>query len=640
MLEPRRAPVRPRVVSPVSGETLLLEGEILSLLERGESGVVWLVGGPGAGKTAALAHLAAVIPPSDRLLLHDYNWAGRHEWGKLEIGCGIAGTAPRDAFLVYELAPWTDDEIIEYLLAVHRERCPSVVRRCKEAGDATFLRGIPELWRHVLDVLAADENVATPKAALRRVIASRLPDGIARELARSWCLAVILGQAEIAAAYRAQLEKVCDFPHLLRLLWHVPVLLLLAAEGIADQLNSGESFDFLKYPLPRELVEQVALTIRENERALDRLKGLIAARRRVLHPMAASLLHATKTGWRPEPVPRSGLRHFLSRKFLSASKTSVPQLIGAYLEEAEWPGIALARVQLADADLVGADLRNADLNCGDAKRANLQGASFSGASLQQFCADYANLSVADFSYVRAESSSFDSADAEGASFEGALLKGASFRDAKLTNASFVRANLSGAALTNAEIEGADFSQAELAGAWLAGLALRLAEFRQCNFQRAEMSDCDLEGMTLPGGGFQHANLMRALLTGTVMPRADFRGATLVNTGLADIDWEQSDLRDADLRGASFHMGSSRSGLVDSPIASYGSRTGFYTDDYNEQDFKPPEEIRKANLRGADLRGAKIEGVDFYLVDLRDARYDARQEQHFRSCGAILESRVP
>jgi hypothetical protein len=85
--------------------------------------------------------------------------------------------------------------------------------------------------------------------------------------------------------------------------------------------------------------------------------------------------------------------------------------------------------------------------------------------------------------------------------------------------------------------------------------------------------------------------------------------------------------------------STRSGLVDSPIACEGSRTGFYTDDFDEQQFKAPEDIRKANLRGADLRGARITGTDFYLVDLRNARYTPMQAEHFRSCGAILEDRV-
>ena len=114
-----------------------------------------------------------------------------------------------------------------------------------------------------------------------------------------------------------------------------------------------------------------------------------------------------------------------------------------------------------------------------------------------------------------------------------------------------------------------------------------------------------------------------------------QGANLCNTGLAEIEWEYADLRDADLRGATFHLGSSRSGLVGSPLASEGSRTGFYTDDYEEQTFKAPEEIRKANLCGADLRGANLKGVDFYLVDLRGARYDADQKDHFRRCRAIL-----
>jgi len=46
-------------------------------------------------------------------------------------------------------------------------------------------------------------------------------------------------------------------------------------------------------------------------------------------------------------------------------------------------------------------------------------------------------------------------------------------------------------------------------------------------------------------------------------------------------------------------------------------------------------VRKANLRGADLRGAQVFGTDFYLVDLRGARYSDHQAAHFRRCGAIL-----
>ncbi|MDH3592807.1 MAG: hypothetical protein OER88_13055, partial [Planctomycetota bacterium] len=69
----------------------------------------------------------------------------------------------------------------------------------------------------------------------------------------------------------------------------------------------------------------------------------------------------------------------------------------------------------------------------------------------------------------------------------------------------------------------------------------------------------------------------------------------------------------------------------------GTRTGFYTDEYEERHFKSPEQIRVASLRAADLRGAKVADTDFYLVDLRDAKYDAAQEEHFRKCRAILST---
>ena len=144
---------------------------------------------------------------------------------------------------------------------------------------------------------------------------------------------------------------------------------------------------------------------------------------------------------------------------------------------------------------------------------------------------------------------------------------------------------------------------------------------------------------MPGAIFTAANLEMAALTGSFMPGGSFCGANLTAARLADVEWERADLRGADLRSATFHMGSSRSGLLFGLPPSEGSRNGFYTDEYLDQSFRCAEEIRKADLRGADLTGANLEGVDFYLVDLRGATYSARQEDLLRRSGAILDVRV-
>ena len=96
---------------------------------------------------------------------------------------------------------------------------------------------------------------------------------------------------------------------------------------------------------------------------------------------------------------------------------------------------------------------------------------------------------------------------------------------------------------------------------------------------------------------------------------------------------------SNMRNCTFHLGSSRSGLVGNPIACEGSRTGFYGDDFDQQTYRAPEEIRKANLCGADLRDANLEGTDFYLVDLHGAKYSHAQLEYLRRCGAILVDRA-
>src|SRR5262249_58081030 len=94
------------------------------------------------------------------------------------------------------------------------------------------------------------EDAPTAQEALRRGVVARLPDRVSHHLASNWCLEILLQNAESARPFRRQLEKDYDFPYLLRLLWQVPVLLLLAADGIHAQFEYGESLAVLSPRLP------------------------------------------------------------------------------------------------------------------------------------------------------------------------------------------------------------------------------------------------------------------------------------------------------------------------------------------------------------------------------------------------------
>jgi uncharacterized protein YjbI with pentapeptide repeats len=190
-------------------------------------------------------------------------------------------------------------------------------------------------------------------------------------------------------------------------------------------------------------------------------------------------------------------------------------------------------------------------------------------------------------------------------------------------------------LNGADVDETNFSLADMTKANLTKLDLRTSDLESACLSRANMSGCDLEQKKLTGIYFSFANLDEAILTATVFRNCSLRNCRLRGAKVADIDWEFCDLRSADFSGCHFHMGSTRSGKVPSDYPSHGTRTGFYTDEYDEKYFKRPEDIRKASLYGCDLRGAKVSNADFYLIDLREAQYDAKQKSHFQRCGAIL-----
>jgi uncharacterized protein YjbI with pentapeptide repeats len=599
---------------------MLLEDEIRQLLEGDNRGIVAVLGPEGSGKTTALRHLASIPDFRSRLVLLD-----EPDLPAVAQACHAdlvvyAATSARPVahLATLRLAPWGPDDWLEYLIAAHRPQCASVLSRVSEA-DVLLLGMLPERWTVILDRLAADDSLPDARRAWHRHLGEFLSDTDLLERARSACLNAVLTPKHDLDSVLTILARPGFGPALVRALRCPAARLLLAAERLAADLHGDGACDYLAHSLPRDLVKTAALVASGDEAAREHLLRLLAGPS-WSHAMSASLLHALGVGW----VPTENVR---------------PVLAGAFLDGANWPGVLLANAELAAVDFEGANLRGAILIKARAPAAMFRRACLSQARLDGLLAPSANFSHADLSQAMAELVNFESADLSNADLTGAVLQSADFLKADLSGAVLSGANLNRADLTSARLAGTNFEDADLTGACLSGLSLREARWDGACFAMARMAGCDLEYLTLPAVDFSVADLTGALLTGSTMHYADFREAKLCNAGLADVDWEGVDLRGADLTGASFHMGSTRSGLVGSPIACEGSRTGFYTDDYEEQCFKPPEEIRKANLCGADLRGARLDGVDFYLVDLRGALYDADQEPHLRRCGAILEARV-
>jgi hypothetical protein len=263
MIEPKTAAVRPRAIVPEQGPTLL-EDEVRARLDRGDVGLVVLAGKPGSGLSTALAHLASVFsgepdlvlidgPPDQAIALIDR---------RLVICSAIVNHVPRE---IWQLAPWNQDDCIEYLLAAHRAQCASVMHRA-ESG-ARELEGSPELWRCVLDLLAADDSLSGVRQALRRAVEVRLADRGALETARMSCFASVCNPAVVIKE-----ELFLEWDRriggdALRLLRHEPARVLLAADHLTSKLRTGQR-KLLSNHFPKTLVDETAAQLCGDEKVL------------------------------------------------------------------------------------------------------------------------------------------------------------------------------------------------------------------------------------------------------------------------------------------------------------------------------------------------------------------------------------
>jgi uncharacterized protein YjbI with pentapeptide repeats len=614
-INPVRAPVVPRVTLLEEEAAVRIEDRVRTILGANPRSLINLIGPPGSGKTMALVHLAATLGAELPVVMLD-DAAGPHVMANLRqrpVLLASAGPLNSRRFVTLTMAPWTDDDLAEYLLATHPGRCRTVMLRLRTDPDRTTLNGLPELWRIVLDEMAADDAVDDVDAALQRFLDREMSDPAVRTAAEYRAMVKVAPWGVIGKEPPADVTV----EPLRRMLRHEQVRSIVAARRLADGLEDGSAREFLCGRLPRDVVGRVGGRVRSSPAAIRALDAMTQEAVSGAHAMAASILHVTEIGWQPRNGPRP------------------PNLCDAWLAGVQWDGIRLPGCKMSRADLRRASLANADCEAAEFEAAKLANVTWRNAALRAAILRRADCSEANLAAVTADAADFSQCNLTSAVLAGASLRNALFRRANLTRATLCRADLSMAALTGATLDEADLSGAVMVEAKLAQLKLAGCTFGSNDLQRANLSGCDLEGISGDEMNFESADLSGALLTGSVLPAVCFNAANLRGCGLAEIEWEGADLRDADLRESTFHMGSTRSGLVGSTIPCEGSRTGFYTDEFFETDFKAPEEIRKANLRGADLRGAKIDDVDFYLVDLRDACYTPDQAEWFRRCKAIL-----
>ncbi|MGZ0174642.1 MAG: pentapeptide repeat-containing protein, partial [Planctomycetales bacterium] len=585
-------------------------------------------GKSGSGRTTAISHLAAVLPKKPHIRFADHADVLPGEIDQASSRNLLLITSVDDSngarrsgrhlLAEYFLAGWSFDDVIEYLLDRWPDRCASVVARLKAAdeelgGESHSLEGCPAVWRAALDRMAQDETVTSAVDAVLDEIAELAGSSECLSALQDFCLIAATKQHHPSVGPEIGKQR----NQIIRLAAPRGIILRLAADGVIATLTGSGNPELPHSPLPAPVVKQVG--IRVDDFAVCRLKSILDdPQLEMFHASAAGILLAAEPRWRPENHAKLTLVH-------------------AVLDGAEWDGIELPSVLLSSVSLMRASLVGSELMVAKLDFANFQSADLRDANLTGVDAVQANFSEADLCGVVAQSAYFTFVTFEGAKLDEARLDHAMFRGANLKNASFREACLLDADFKEAVVDGADFRDAVLDTADFDDVALGRANLHGASFYGSSLQRCNLEFIE-PGLGadFRAARLMEAHLTGAQLPNARMANADLRSTGLADINLEGADLRGALLDNGTFHMGSSRSGLVDSPLASEGTRTGFYTDEYEEQHYRDPEEVRKANLRGADLRGASVQNTEFYLVDLRGALYSPDQRRHFERCGAILD----
>ena len=193
------------------------------------------------------------------------------------------------------------------------------------------------------------------------------------------------------------------------------------------------------------------------------------------------------------------------------------------LEEANAIGTAFTEADLTGASCKGSDLASADLSKCLLHNANFTGANLSDTSLEGAQGKNINFSAANLTRLRAS--------------EKCDFSGGNFSKCTCEESIWHEANLSGADFSYVKMPGADFSKCNLEKANLSGCEIKSGRFTRANLKSAKMImsnlfECSLEKADLTNADLSGSNMYAAEFLDAIIAGTNFNGTNLKMTKLA------------------------------------------------------------------------------------------------------------
>ncbi|MEQ1826870.1 MAG: pentapeptide repeat-containing protein [Pirellula sp.] len=514
---------------------------------------------------------------------------------------------------------WDQDDVIAFMLEQSPEKCNSVVSRL-QANHYTAIGNDCEIWSLLLERMCHDLSSVDEmlwrlfyEEVSRRNPSSRFgfrKDHENRMLAR------LAHKQLYVKSFVEQWEHVdLGLPLYARLAALPSNFSRLIAQHVASSVIERGRLKYLRLLFAPTVIERIAQELRAQPKALACLAKHF---RNPWSSTIAAILNQTDKTWKPKLV--SKLSFTLS-----------------YLPRIDWSGSVIEGCSFKQCDLSTSELSNSKLDGTKMIHCHVEGGMWSKLACVNCNFTKCAMNLLDGTCIVVRNSLWDECELCETRWEDAEVQNARFIRCDLSEADFSRARVVESLYERCILVDTDFRHSNLERSVFRSCDMRLCKIDCCNFRSAYLSNANLEDNEIRLADFAKADLSGSNWSGSRCVSVSFAYATLAQSKLADIQWIGCDLRGADLRGALFHYGSTRCGMVGSPYPSHGTRTGFYTDPMEELYYKDPEAVRKAAIIDSDLRGANIEGVNLYLVDLRGSQLDPWQREQATAMGAILDT---